>query len=151
VAYLTGTRQLAERVEEEAVALGLDTVRFASRDYGGAKLDGYHQAQAVGVMNYWVYINSRPVSQPADLVIFDDAHLAEQPLSGLQTLRIPDTSQAPRASFIRRSASYIASGTPVKDSVDPPEVLNPRRSSHDVRAPQKRKCDHLTVRCINLG
>ncbi|MGW1974213.1 DEAD/DEAH box helicase family protein [Streptomyces sp. NPDC001889] len=90
VAYLTGTRQLAERVEKEAATLGLDVVRFASKDYGGAKLDDYHQAQAVGVMNYWVYFNSRPVPQPADLVIFDDAHLAEQPLSGLQTLRIPD-------------------------------------------------------------
>ncbi|MFD0252084.1 MULTISPECIES: DEAD/DEAH box helicase family protein [unclassified Streptomyces] len=90
VAYLAGTRQLAERVEEEAEALGLDVVRFASKDYGGAKLDDFHQAQAVGVMNYWVYFNSRPVPQPADLVIFDDAHLAEQPLSGLQTLRIPD-------------------------------------------------------------
>ncbi|MEU8911750.1 DEAD/DEAH box helicase family protein [Streptomyces nigrescens] len=90
VAYLTGTRQLAERVEEEAEALGLDVVRFASKDYGGAKLDDYHQAQAVGVMNYWVYFNSKPVPRPADLIIFDDAHLAEQPLSGLQTLRIPD-------------------------------------------------------------
>ncbi|MFF7543372.1 DEAD/DEAH box helicase family protein [Streptomyces canus] len=90
VAYLTGTRQLAERVEEEAVALGLEVVRFASKDYGGAKLDDYHQARAVGVMNYWVYFNSSPVPKPADLVIFDDAHLAEQPLSGLQTLRIPD-------------------------------------------------------------
>ena len=90
VAYLTGTRQLAERVENEAEDLGLDVVRFASRDYGGAKLDDFHQAKAVGVMNYWVYFNSKPVPQPADLVIFDDAHLAEQPLSGLQTLRIPD-------------------------------------------------------------
>lgn len=90
VAYLTGTRQLAERAENEAEKLGLDTVRFASRDYGGAKLDDYHQAQAVGVMNYWVYFNSKPVPKPADLVIFDDAHLAEQPLSSLQTLRIPD-------------------------------------------------------------
>jgi superfamily II DNA or RNA helicase len=81
VAYLTGTRQLAERAEEEAAKLGLDTVRFASKDYGGAKLDDYHQAQAVGVMNYWVYFNSKPVPKPADLVIFDDAHLAEQPLS----------------------------------------------------------------------
>lgn len=90
VAYLTGTRQLAERAEEEAAKLGLYTVRFASKDYGGAKLDDYHQAQAVGVMNYWVYFNSKPVPKPADLVIFDDAHLAEQPLSSLQTLRIPD-------------------------------------------------------------
>ncbi|APU15225.1 DEAD/DEAH box helicase family protein [Actinoalloteichus fjordicus] len=90
VAYLTGTRQLAERVQDEAAKLGLEIVRFAAKDYGGAKLDDYHQAQAVGVMNYWVYFNSKPVPQPADLVIFDDAHLAEQPLSGLQTLRIPD-------------------------------------------------------------
>lgn len=92
VAYLTGTRQLAERVEEQAAALGLDVVRFAAKDYGGAKLDDYHQAEAVGVMNYWVYFNSRPVPQPADVVIFDDAHLAEQPLSGLKTLRIPNKS-----------------------------------------------------------
>lgn len=90
VAYLTGTRQLAERAEEESAKLGLDTARFASKDYGGAKLDDYHQFQAVGVMNYWVYFNSKPVPKPADLVIFDDAHLAEQPLSSLQTLRIPD-------------------------------------------------------------
>ena len=54
VAYLTGTRQLAEHVEAEARRLGLEVVRFAGRDYGGAKLDDYHQASAVGVMNYWV-------------------------------------------------------------------------------------------------
>jgi Helicase C-terminal domain/DEAD/DEAH box helicase len=94
VAYLTGTRQLAEHVESEAVRLGLEVVRFAGRNYGGAKLDDYHQANAVGVMNYWVYFNSKPVVQPADLVIFDDAHLAEQPLSSLQTLRIPYTKGA---------------------------------------------------------
>jgi hypothetical protein len=105
VAYLTGTRQLAERVEEEAKALGLDVVRFASKDHGGAKLDDYHQAQSVGVMNYWVYFNSNPVPQPADLVIFDDAHLAEQPLSGLQTLRIPD-KLGPLASSTGQSANW---------------------------------------------
>ncbi|MGW5740655.1 DEAD/DEAH box helicase family protein [Amycolatopsis sp. NPDC003861] len=90
VAYLTGTRQLAERAEREADDLGIEVVRFAAQDYGGAKLDDYHQARAVGIMNYWVYFSSRPRVGAADLVIFDDAHLAEQPLSGLQTLRIPD-------------------------------------------------------------
>ena len=90
VAYLTGTRHLADQVKEEAEKLGLEAVRFAARDYGGAKLDDYHQAQVLGIMNYWVYFNSKPVPKPADVVIFDDAHLAEQPLSSLQTLRIPD-------------------------------------------------------------
>jgi len=87
---MTGTRQLAERVEEETQDLGLEVVRFAARNDGAAKLDDYHQAQAIGVMNYWAYFNSKPVPQPTDLVIFDDAHLAEQPLSGLQTIRVPD-------------------------------------------------------------
>jgi hypothetical protein len=90
VAYLTGTRQLADQVMEQAELLpGLAAHRFAGGDYPGAALDDYHQAQAVGVMNYWVYFNSNPRVEPADLVIFDDAHLAEQPLAGMFTLRIP--------------------------------------------------------------
>lgn len=90
VAYLTGTRQLAEQVMEQVGDLSeLVAHRFAGGHYPGADLDDYHQAQAVGVMNYWVYFNSSPRVEPADLVIFDDAHLAEQPLAGLFTLRIP--------------------------------------------------------------
>jgi hypothetical protein len=110
VAYLTGTRHLAEQVEEEATKLGLDVVRFAAKDYGGAKLDDYHQAHAVGVMNYWVYFNSKPVPQPADLVIFDDAHLAEQPLSSLQTLRIPD-KKGPARELYRDICNLVVAHT----------------------------------------
>ena len=58
----------------------------------------------MGIMNYWVYFNSKPVPKPADVVIFDDAHLAEQPLSSLQTLRIPDKKGA-RESFTVKSAT----------------------------------------------
>lgn len=90
VAYLTGTRQLADQVMNQAQLLPeLLAHRFAGGSYPGAALDDYHQAQAVGVMNYWVYFNSSPRVEPADLVIFDDAHLAEQPLAGMFTLRIP--------------------------------------------------------------
>jgi hypothetical protein len=93
VAYLTGTRHLAEQVEADAAYLpGIEVRRFASGHYPAAHLDDYHQAQAIGVMNYWVYFNSSPRVEPADLVMFDDAHLAEQPLSGMFTLRIPRTS-----------------------------------------------------------
>lgn len=92
VAYLAGTRQLAERVKAEAEQLGLEVALFASKSYGGTSLDDYNQGHLVGVMNYWVYFNSSPVPEPADLVIFDDAHLAEQPLSARQTFRIPDDS-----------------------------------------------------------
>lgn len=90
VAYLTGTKQLAAQVQTEAGGLpGVDVHRFEGRRYLGAEMDDYHQAQAVGVMNYWVYFNSSPKVEPADLVILDDAHLAEQPLAGMFTLRVP--------------------------------------------------------------
>jgi hypothetical protein len=100
VAYLTGTRQLADQVMDQASSLTeLDTHRFAGGHYPGAALDDYHQAQAVGVMNYWVYFNSSPRVEPADLVIFDDAHLAEQPLSGLFTLRVSRAAAGGRALY----------------------------------------------------
>ncbi|MEC3952902.1 helicase C-terminal domain-containing protein [Nocardia sp. CDC153] len=90
VAYLTGNRLLATQVQTEACALpGIDVHRFESGYYPGAHLSDYHQAQAVGAMNYWTYFNHRPRVEPAELVIFDDAHLAEQPLADLFTLRIP--------------------------------------------------------------
>ncbi len=90
VAYLTGNRMLATQVVGQAAQLpGLEIRRFEGKNYPGADLDDYHQAQAVGVMNYWVYFNSNPRVEPADLVIFDDAHLAEQALSGLFTVSIP--------------------------------------------------------------
>ena len=111
VAYLTGTRQLAERVEDRGRrSWDWRSSGSPSKDYGGAKLDDYHQAQAVGVMNYWVYFNSKPVPQPADLVIFDDAHLAEQPLSGLQTLRIPD-KLAPARELYRTICELVVAHT----------------------------------------
>ena len=91
VAYLTGTNQLADQVLEQAHELGreLGVHRFSGGSYPGAALDDYHQAQAVGLMNYWVYFNSHPRVQPADVVIFDDAHLAEQPITDMYALRIP--------------------------------------------------------------
>jgi hypothetical protein len=89
VAYLSGNRQLAEQVEVQAQQLGgLPIHRFWGKHYPAGPLYDYHQAQAIGVMNYWVYFNAKPVVQPADLLILDDAHIAEQPLTGLFTLRI---------------------------------------------------------------
>jgi hypothetical protein len=90
VAYLTGTNQLADQVLLQAADLpGLTVHKFSGGKYPGASLDDYHQAQAIGLMNFWVYFNSRPRVQPADVLILDDAHLAEQPITDLFALRIP--------------------------------------------------------------
>ena len=39
-------------------------------------------------MNYWVYFNQNPVIDPADLLVMDDAHLAEHCLHSLYSVEI---------------------------------------------------------------
>lgn len=66
VGYLTGTNQLADQVLLQARDLpGLDTVKFSARHYPPADLAAYHDAKAVGVMNYWTYFNTNPKVEPA--------------------------------------------------------------------------------------
>lgn len=95
VAYLTGNNQLTDQVVEQASALpGLDVVKFSASNYPPAGLAAYHGARAVGVMNYWTYFNTSPRVEPAHVVIFDDAHLAEQPLAGMFSVRVDRRHQA---------------------------------------------------------
>lgn len=94
VAYLTGTNQLADQVLNDARDLpDMECVRFSSKNYPPLSLAAYHDAQAIAVMNYWTYFNSSPKMEPADVLIFDDAHLAEQPLAGMFALRIDRRTQ----------------------------------------------------------
>jgi superfamily II DNA or RNA helicase len=89
VAYLTGNNQLTDQVLRQARGLpDFDAVKFSAKNYPAAALARYNDAKALGVMNYWVYFNSQPVVDPADLILFDDAHLAEQPISGLFGVRV---------------------------------------------------------------
>jgi hypothetical protein len=89
VAYLTGTNQLTDQVLLQARDLpGLEAVRFSGGNYPPASLAAYHDAMAIGVMNYWTYFNTSPKVEAADLVVLDDAHLAEQPLTAMFALRI---------------------------------------------------------------
>jgi hypothetical protein len=132
VAYLTGTNQLADQVLLQARDLpGLDTVKFSARHYPPADLAAYHDAKAVGVMNYWTYFNTNPKVETADLLIFDDAHLAEQPLAGLFAIRIDRRLQDP---LYERFCDLVLAHTDLYPSVElmreggagpstPPELL----------------------------
>lgn len=132
VAYLTGTKQLAEQVADQARELrGLEVASFWGKHYPAADLQNYHEAQTIGIMNYWVYFNRRPIPQPADLVIFDDAHIAEQVLAGLFTIRIPWRS-APKlyrdvCSIVLGHTDAYESLTAMRDGAAPafttPELL----------------------------
>lgn len=93
VAYLTGNNQLADQVIEQASGMELDVVKFSGGNYPPEDIAAYNDAQVVAVMNYWTYFNSHPRVEPADVVIFDDVHLAEQPLAGLFGVRVDRREQ----------------------------------------------------------
>jgi hypothetical protein len=89
-AILTGNKTLARQMEGEAELLGTPVVRFEGP---GPSIPlperrRYHRAQAVAVMNYWVLFNQNPVLDAADLLVIDDAHLAEGPLDSLYSVAI---------------------------------------------------------------
>jgi superfamily II DNA or RNA helicase len=90
VAVLTGNKALARQMESEGQRLGVPVVRFEG-DGGSIPLSSrrqYRRAEAIAVMNYWVMFNQNPVVDSADLLIIDDAHLAEGPLDSLFSLEI---------------------------------------------------------------
>jgi hypothetical protein len=77
--FLTGNKVLARQMESEGQLLGVPVVRFEG-DCGSIPLSArrrYRRAEAIAVMNYWVMFNQNPVIDSADLLVIDDAHLAE--------------------------------------------------------------------------
>lgn len=89
-AILTGNKTLAREMERNAKLLDIPVVRFEGP--GSAiplpKRREYHRAHAVAVMNYWVLFNQAPVLDAADLLVVDDAHLAEGALDSLYSVAI---------------------------------------------------------------
>ena len=90
VAILSANKMLARQMVSEAVALGVPAVLMegAGRDIPGVDKRAYQRARSIAVMNYWVYFNQNPVIDPADLLVMDDAHLAEHCLHSLYSVEI---------------------------------------------------------------
>jgi len=90
VALLTGNKALAVQMEKEGNDLGVNVARMEGRgqDIPLTLRRQYRRGSAIGVMNYWVMFNTNPVVDSADLLIVDDAHLAEGALEGGFSVRI---------------------------------------------------------------
>jgi len=90
VAILSANKTLARQMAAEGEALGIPVSYMEGRgvDIPAAKRRSYQRAQAVGIMNYWVYFNQNPIIDNADLLIMDDAHLAEHCLHSLYSVEI---------------------------------------------------------------
>jgi hypothetical protein len=90
VAILTGNKTLARQMEKMAGSLGVPAARMEGTGPSIPASDkrAYQRTQAIGIMNYWVYFNQNPVIDAADLLIMDDAHLAEHCLHSLYSVEI---------------------------------------------------------------
>jgi Rad3-related DNA helicase len=90
VAVLTGNKTLARQMEGEGKQLGVPVVRFegSGNTIPLPERRRYRRAQVIAVMNYWVMFNQNPVVDSADLLIIDDAHLAEAALDSLFSVEI---------------------------------------------------------------
>jgi hypothetical protein len=90
VAVLTGNKTLARQMVAEGQALSVPVELFegSGPSIPQSVRRRYHRAQAIGVMNYWVMFNQNPVIDSADLLVIDDAHLAEAALDSLYSMEI---------------------------------------------------------------
>ena len=90
VVILSANKTLSRQMKAEAEVLGLPVAYMEGRgeEIPARSRRSYQRAQAIGIMNYWVYFNQNPVVDPADLVVMDDAHLAEHCLDSLYSVMI---------------------------------------------------------------
>ena len=77
-------------MQQEAEALNIPSVLMEGRrvDIPAVDIRAYQRAQKIAIMNYWVYFNQNPAIDPADLLVMDDAHLAEHCLHSLFSVQI---------------------------------------------------------------
>lgn len=90
VAILSANKTLARQMKMESQQLGIPAVLMEGRGIDILARDkrDYHRANKIAVMNYWVYFNQNPVVDDADLLVMDDAHLAEHCLHSLWSVEI---------------------------------------------------------------
>ena len=90
VAYFALTNQLAKQVLAEGLKLGIECADLTgtkeTRD--AAEVGRYATGSAVAVTTYSNLFNIRPVIQPSELLVFDDAHGGEQYVAGMWTARV---------------------------------------------------------------
>ena len=94
VAILSANKTLARQMMAEAELLNVPAVLMEgkSSEIPALSKRSYQRATKIAIMNYWVYFNQNPVIDPADIIIMDDAHLAELCLHSLYSVEIDKVS-----------------------------------------------------------
>ena len=134
MAILSANKTLARQMENEAQRLGIPSVLMEGRgvDIPSRDKRNYHRANKIAIMNYWVYFNQNPVVDSADLLIMDDAHLAEHCLHSLWSVEInryehENLFEAVVAELINHFPEYTVLHDALNDNpslTTPPELLS---------------------------
>ena len=91
IVYLCPTRQLVNQVVEQAKGkYGLTVRGFtgSNRNYDPTAKAEYYNADRIAVTTYSSLFNTSPFFDNADVLILDDAHVAENYIAKLWTLRV---------------------------------------------------------------
>ena len=133
VAILSANKTLARQMLQEAKELGIpsDLMEGAGYSIPNSVKRRYHRSQSIGIMNYWVYFNQNPVVDPAELLIMDDAHLAEHCLHSLYSVEINRFDHSPLfEALVSEIHQKFPQYTVLSDALDgletnrPPELLS---------------------------
>lgn len=115
IVYLCPTRQLVNQVVEQAEGkYGLTIRGFTGRhrDYNPTAKAEYHNADRIAVTTYSSLFNISPFFNNADVLILDDAHVAENYIAKLWTLRVERSN--PEHRILHQALSNV-----IKFRIDP--------------------------------
>jgi Type III restriction enzyme, res subunit len=87
---LSANKTLARQLQAESARLNVEVslLEGTREAIPPVNVRAIQRKRSIGVMNYWVYFNQNPVIDPCDLLIMDDAHLAEQALHSLYSVEV---------------------------------------------------------------
>ena len=90
VLYAAPTVQLARQTADAAAAIGLNVVTLTGTHHAWPSADklAYERGAAVGVTTYSTVFNTVPALEPAQTLLFDDAHAGEQYVAGSWSISI---------------------------------------------------------------
>ena len=90
VLYLCTNKLLVRQVAMQAEAYGIRVCTFigSKAEYSASAIDAYQSGRAIAVAHYNALFNSNPFFKDPDMLIFDDAHAADECVSSNWTVDI---------------------------------------------------------------
>lgn len=102
--FLCPTVQLVNQVAEQAQEkYGIKAIKFVGKksDYCSTEISRYENSEAIGITTYSSLFNSNPFFNDSSVLIFDDAHAAENYVSVCWSIEISRSSDTQLFNYIK--------------------------------------------------